>query len=69
MDIKQRNLDGMYFRIKRGSRYQDICFSDMTTEEQLEVLKDKGVEFMRRMSLILAERIREIGDKFDIVGE
>ncbi len=69
MDIKQRNLDGMYFRIKRGSRYLNTCFSDMTTEEQLEVLKDKDVEFMRRMSLILAEKIREIGDKFDIVGE
>ncbi|MCM1276764.1 MAG: hypothetical protein NC299_15630 [Lachnospiraceae bacterium] len=69
MDIKQRKLDGMYFRIKRGSRYQDICFSDMTTEERLEVLNNKDVEFMKRMSLILAEKIREIGDKFDIVGE
>ncbi len=66
MDKTKRNLDGMFFRIKRDGKYQNICFSDMMTEERLEVLKDKDVEFMRRMCLILAEKMREIGDKFDI---
>ncbi len=69
MDKTKRNLDGMWFRIKRDGKYQNICFSDMTTEERLEVLKDKDVEFMRRMCLILAEKMREIGDKFDIIME
>lgn len=69
MDKVKRNLDGMWFRIKRDGKYQNICFSDMTTEEQLGVLKDKDVEFMRRMCLIIAEKMREIGDKFDITME
>ncbi len=69
MDKAKRNLDGMLFRIKRDEKYQSICFSDMTTEERLEVLKTKDVEFMRRMCLIIAERMREIGDKYDITME
>lgn len=69
MDKVNRNLDGMFFRIKRDGRYQNICFSDMTTEERLEVLKDKDVEFMRRMCLIMAEKMGEIGDKYDITVE
>ncbi len=69
MDKLKRNLDGMWFRVKRDGKYQNICFSDMTTEERLAVLKDKDVEFMRRMCLILAEKMREIGDKYDIVME
>lgn len=69
MDIKQRNLDGMYFRIKRGTKYQNVCFSDMTTEERLGVLDNKSVEFLKRIALTLAEKIREIGDKYDIVNE
>ncbi len=69
MDKMKRNLDGTLFRIKRDGKYQNICFSDMTTEERLGVLKDKDVEFMRRMCLIIAEKMREIGDKFDITME
>ena len=28
-----RDLDGIYFRVKRDDRWQNICFSDMTDEE------------------------------------
>ena len=25
-----RDLDGMYFRVKRGKRWESLCFSDLT---------------------------------------
>lgn len=26
----QRNLDGVYFRVERDGKWQNICFSDLT---------------------------------------
>lgn len=62
-----RNLDGCYFRVKRNSKWQNICFSDLNSEEQLEVLKDKDVVFLQRLCLILSDTIKEIGEEFDVV--
>lgn len=62
-----RNLDGSYFRVKRDGKWRNICFSDLSTEERLEVLKDKDIEFMRRLCLIIADDLRQFGDEFDIV--
>lgn len=62
-----RNLDGCYFRVKRNGKWQNICFSDLNTEERLEVLKDKDVVFLQRLCLMLADTIKEIGEEFDAV--
>lgn len=64
-----RNLDGVYFRVYRDGRYQNICFSDLTEEEMDDVLKDKSEEWLRRMCKILGQTIRNIGDQLDIVME
>ena len=64
-----RNLDGCYFRIRRGEKYEDLCFSDLTRDEQEEVLKDKSSEFIVGLALHLAKIIRQIGDEFDLRGE
>lgn len=39
-----RYLDGIYFRVKRDGKYENICFSDLTEEEMRNFLneKDKG---------------------------
>jgi hypothetical protein len=63
-----RELDGMYFRIKRCGRTQSICFSDMTEEEQDYVMNDKPDRYLKRMCKVLASKLREIGDTFDILG-
>ena len=65
----QRNLDGVYFRMKRGDKYTNVCFSDMTEDEQDEVLKGRNEEYLRNFVKILAKTIRKIGDELDIVGE
>ena len=59
----RRNLDGVYFRI--GT--ENICFSDLTEEQQNEIMKDRDVEWLKSMCKILAKTIKDIGDELDIV--
>ena len=35
----QRKLDGCYFRVRRNDKLVSVCFSDLTAEEQDEVMK------------------------------
>ena len=35
---QQRNLDGIYYRVKRDGTWETICFSDMTEQEMREHL-------------------------------
>lgn len=62
-----RELCGMYFRIKRNNKWQNICFSDMTESEMHEILKDKGDVFLRSMCIQLSNSIKDLGNTFDIV--
>ena len=63
-----RNLDGMYFRVKRGQRWESVCFSDLTDEEMDEILKGRDVEWLKSVCKILGRTIRNIGDTMDLVG-
>ena len=64
-----RNLDDVYFRVKRGEKYENICFSDMTEDERDKIMEDKPVEWLKAMCEILASTLRGIGDQFNIEGE
>ena len=64
----KRNLDGCYFRIRRGEKYENLCFSDLTRNEQEELLKDKSPEYIQELAIRLAETLRQIGDQFDLIG-
>lgn len=55
-----RNLDGIYFRVKRDNEYQSICFSDLTQKEMKEVLKDKSAEFLKGICYRLGDVIKTI---------
>lgn len=65
----KRNLDGCYFRVRRGEKYEDLCFTDLTGDEQETVLKDRSPEFIVGLTLHLAKIIRQIGDEFDLIGK
>jgi len=54
----RRNLDGVYFRI--GT--ENICFSDLTEEQQDEIMKDRNEEWLKSMCKILAKTLKDIGD-------
>lgn len=29
----KRNLDGIFFRVKRNGKYENVCFTDLSTDE------------------------------------
>ena len=64
-----RNLDGIYLRIKRDGKYQAVCLSDMTREELEDNLKPERGEWLKGAVIHLALSLHEIGNLFDIVGE
>lgn len=61
-----RELDGVYFRVKRNDKYDNVCFSDMTEEEMKNVLQGRDTEWLKSLCIILGKRLKEIGDYFDI---
>lgn len=65
----QRNLDGVYFRVKRGENWENICFSDLTPEEREEVCKDRSAEWFRSLAYHLANCLQRIGEDLDIACE
>lgn len=67
--VELRNLDGVYFRIKRNDEWKNICFSDLTDTEMDEVLKDREDNWLRELCKILGNQLREMGDQFDIICE
>lgn len=65
MESIKRNLDGIYFRI--GT--ENICFSDLTEDQQDNVMENRSEEWLKSMCKHLANTIIEIGDQFDLIKE
>ena len=61
-----RELDGVYFRIERDGKWQNICFSDLTKEERDKVTANRSEEWLRSLAYHLAGCLQEIGEQFDI---
>lgn len=67
MKPQERNLSGIYTRIKRDGKYQTVDLTDMTPKELAEYLDKWGMDynFLKRLVQNLVEVIQEIGDKFE----
>lgn len=63
-----RELDGCYFRVQRNGKWEPICFSDLTESEREQVLAGKGEEWLKSLCCHLADRLKDIGEQFDIVN-
>ena len=61
-----RELDGVYFRVERNGKWQNICFSDLTEEEMTKVIENKDLQWVKSLCIILGKRIREIGDSLGL---
>lgn len=55
-----RNLDGVYFRIYRDNKWQNICFTDLTEKETEAVIKDRSEEWLNNLYEILVEVLVKI---------
>lgn len=64
-----RNLDGVYFRVKRDNEWQNICFSDLSDDEMEEVMQGRTDKWLKSLCKILGNTIKDIGDQLDIVME
>jgi hypothetical protein len=64
----KRNLSGIYFRSKNEvtNKWDNVCFEDLSADEQHIILtiKDKG--FTERLAQRLADTLNEIGEEFNI---
>ena len=67
--MKKRELCGIYFRVERNGKFEDVCFTDMTEMEQKRVIDDFSPEALRNMCMVLAGVVRNLGDMFDISAE
>jgi hypothetical protein len=63
---KERGLDSMYFRVERDGKWRDLCFTDLTSEEQKNVLESFDKEALIRTCLILADTVRAVGDLYNL---
>ena len=63
-----RELDGVYFRINRNDKCENICFSDLTEDEMKEILNNKSKHWMLSLCVILLNCIYEIENTFHEVN-
>lgn len=64
--MTNRNLDGIYFRVKRDGKWDNVCFSDLTDEEMDAVLEGRDIEWLKSVCKILGRTIKRIGEEFNI---
>ena len=71
MKPQERNLSGIYTRIKRNGKYQTVDITDMTPEELAEYLDEWGTDcnFLKRLVQHLVEVIQEIPEKLKIEAD
>ncbi len=63
-----RKLDGVFFRVNRNGKWQNVCFSDLTNAEMDEVREVKSREWIKSLCKILGKTMKQISDELDIVN-
>ena len=63
---ERRNLDGIYFRVQRDDKWQDICFSDLTEAEMYDIMDSKPEGWLKKMCVILANTLYGVGKELDL---
>ena len=66
--MKKYDMDGIYFRIKRNDKYENVCFSDLTDEERVDVCNNKQIEWFIRVTNHLADCLYKAGAILDKLG-
>lgn len=66
----RRNLSGVYIfdTLPGDERRQPTCFEDCTEEKQQEWLDSLTTEALKNLAKHLGEKLRTIGDTFDIIS-
>ena len=67
----RRNLSGVFYmgiNPDTGER-GPVCFEELTQVERNRVTKDMTIKCLKSLANILANKLIEVGDTFDIVKE
>lgn len=64
----KHNMDGMYFRVERNGKFENVCLSDMTNEERLKKMDWWNTDNMKSVINFLCETLREIGDTYGFIA-
>lgn len=73
----QRNLDGIYFRVKRDGKWQNVCYSDMEQQEREEIAAKRAehatpeqqAQWWRSMADLLADQLYDMGEQLGVTCE
>lgn len=58
---KQYEVDGAYYRIKRGDKWDNICISDMTPTERRALFESQGSDYLLKVIDILSDSLHDMG--------
>jgi hypothetical protein len=64
---EQRNLSGMYFRVERNGKWENVCFEDLEHDEMYAIMNSKDKEYVMALAEELAKTLNSIGEELDIV--
>ena len=64
---KERNLDGVYYRVKRDGKWCNRCYTDLTDDEQNEFMSRLDEEGLKRLCSFLANTLRNMADQMNII--
>lgn len=69
--INRRNLSGIYifYKFEEEDKPSPTCFEDCSSEKQDEFMNSLDLEGLKNLCKILANDLRKIGDKFDIMSD
>ena len=62
----KRDLDPVYFRVKREGKWESLCFTDLTEREREGVMDGRSESWLRQMVAILAGSLRDLGDRLNV---
>lgn len=73
----QRNLDGIFFRVQRGGKWTNVCYSDMTKDERNEIAAKRAetstpeeqAAWWRSMADLLADQLYDMGEQLGVMFE
>jgi len=66
----KRNVSGIYFRSqnKETGKWENICFEELSEEEQDKILDTKDVAFIKGLVKLLSNTLNNICTQFDIAN-
>jgi len=67
----KRNLSGIYLRAFNDDdeKWESRVFEDLDEKQQDECMRERDIEWHKRMIKLLADTLNEIGEQFDVIKD